>query len=111
MTTRAPAGSVTVPAPNGQMPAIARNSVVLPDPVGPVTSTASAAGKAMSCALTSGAPVGRLTSRSSISTALASLRRATETTGGVRAAARAAAIAASNPARRSITARHSASWR
>ena len=43
------------PAPNGQMPAIARNSVDLPAPDGPVTSTRSPAEMTMSSAATSGA--------------------------------------------------------
>ncbi len=57
-----------VPAPNGQMPAIARNRVDLPAPDGPVTSTRSPAATVMSSAATSGVPCGSRTSRSSIST-------------------------------------------
>ena len=41
--TLASVGTVTRPDPNGQMPATARNSVDLPAPEGPVTSTRSPA--------------------------------------------------------------------
>ncbi len=42
----APAGTVIDPAPNGQMPAMARNSVDLPEPEGPVISVRSPLRKA-----------------------------------------------------------------
>ena len=52
-------GTAIVPVPNGQMPAMARNSVDLPEPDGPVTSTLLAAARcAMPSAATSGVPFG-----------------------------------------------------
>ena len=64
-------GTTTRPEPNGQMPAIARNSVDLPEPDGPVTSTGSPRGILTLSDATSGVPVGRFTATSSSSTARA----------------------------------------
>ena len=61
-----------VPEPNGQMPASARNSVDLPEPDGPLTSTRSPRLIEMSLALTSGTPFGSRTARSLKLTALVS---------------------------------------
>ena len=79
-----------VPAPNGQMPASARNSVDLPAPDGPLTSTRSPRPIEMSLALTSGTPFGSRTARSLNETAAPS-PAATPITGGVTATARAVA--------------------
>ena len=49
------------PVPNGQMPAIARNSVDLPEPDGPVTSVRSPLRKLNPSAVTSGLPFGSCT--------------------------------------------------
>src|SRR6185503_10230509 len=54
----APAGTLIEPAPNGQMPAMARNSVDLPEPDGPVISVRSPLRKLNCSALTSGVPFG-----------------------------------------------------
>ncbi len=54
------AGMAMEPVPNGQMPAIARNSVDLPEPEGPVTSVRSSLRKLNPSAFTSGLPFGRL---------------------------------------------------
>ena len=59
--TLASCGTITRPDPNGQMPAMARNSVDLPAPDGPVTSTRSPGENTMCSALTSGSPLGRRT--------------------------------------------------
>ena len=72
------------------MPAIARNSVDLPEPDGPVTSTGSPRGILTLSDATSGAPVGRFTATLSSSTARPSPVASTSITGGVCAAARAA---------------------
>src|SRR3954449_7722591 len=50
-----------LPVPNGQMPAMARNSVDLPEPDGPVTSTRSGVWTENASAATSGVPLGRFT--------------------------------------------------
>ena len=84
--TLASIGTVTRPDPNGQMPAMARNSVDLPAPEGPVTSTRSPASSTRCSASTSGSPLGRRTARWSIATALAPSRGTTSITGGVSAA-------------------------
>ena len=55
----APAGTAIEPAPNGQIPAMARNSVDLPEPDGPVTSVRSPLRKLNPSAFTSGVPFGR----------------------------------------------------
>ena len=52
------------PAPNGQMPAMARNSVDLPDPEGPVISVRSPLRRLNFSALTSGVPFGSRSARS-----------------------------------------------
>ena len=49
------------PEPNGQIPAIARNSVDLPEPDGPVTSMRSPLRKLNPSAFTSGLPFGNCT--------------------------------------------------
>ncbi len=109
--TRAPSGIATVPEPNGQMPPIARNSVDLPEPEGPVTSTRSPDAKARSSAPTSGIPVGRCTSSASSASRGFLPAETRRMTGGVTAAAAPTAIDLSKPDKRSITARHSANSR
>ena len=72
-----PSARRRVPVPNGQMPAIARNSVDLPEPDGPVTSVRSPRANAKPSAATSGAPFGRRTARSSRPMRVAGRRPAT----------------------------------
>ena len=73
------------PLPNGQMPAMARNSVDLPAPEGPVTSTLSPPGSIASVsAATSGWPFGSRTRRSSIAIDLPSPSRGRTSIGGWR---------------------------
>src|SRR5258708_33442822 len=101
------AGIEIEPLPNGQMPAIARNSVDLPAQTGPVTRMRSPLPRLKLLAETNGAPLGRRT-RSS--------RRPISPPGddnfpielGLVASAAAPEIAVSNPSRRATTARHSA---
>ena len=57
---RAPGGSSIRPAPNGQMPAIARSSVVLPAPEGPTIAIALAGRDRRVRAFEQHAPVGQL---------------------------------------------------
>src|SRR5450830_1468060 len=83
-------GIMIVPAPNGQTPASARNSVDLPEPDGPLTSTRSPRPIEMSLALTSGTPFGSRTARS-LKVTLAPSLGATVIAGGDIATARAAA--------------------
>ena len=91
------------------MPAIARNSVDLPEPDGPVTSTRSPGATTMSSAPTSGVAVGQPHGeRIDRDRRPASSPVTTSTTGGV-FGDRLLAIEASKPDSRSITARHSAS--
>ena len=79
------------PEPNGQMPAIARNSVDLPEPDGPVTSTRSPGAIVMPSASTSGTPFGSRTARSVEADRVLASPGVTAITGGVAASARAAA--------------------
>src|SRR5262249_45050180 len=83
-----PLGTRMVPAPNGHVPAIARNSVDLPAPDGPVSSTRSPAAMAMSLATISAVPCGSRTRRSSISTRSLPSRAETTIAGVAVAAAR-----------------------
>src|SRR5580692_3375643 len=55
------AGIAIAPVPNGQMPAMARNSVDLPAPDGPVTSVRSPARRLKLVADTNGVPFGKRT--------------------------------------------------
>ena len=111
--SRASFGTTMRPEPNGQMPAIARNSVDLPEPDGPVTSTGSprghldVVGRHQRRCRSAGSP-----RRSSSSTARPSPVASTSITGGVCAAAlRRRHGQARNPSRRWMTDRHSASER
>ena len=52
------------PRPNGQMPAKARNSVLLPEPEAPVTSTLSPGSMPRSKGASNGLPFGRSSSTS-----------------------------------------------
>src|SRR6185437_9712748 len=96
-------GTTTLPDPNGQIPASARNSVDLPEPDGPVTRTRSPPVIVISAALTSGAPFGRRTARSLTLTADVS-PAAIVMTGGAVAIACAVLTDRSKPASRSMTA-------
>src|SRR4051795_1567029 len=105
----APTGTLIAPFPNGQMPAIARNSVDLPEPDGPLTSVRSLFAIVKVSAETSGVPFGNLT-RSCLRAILSFAVDGTTCIESVPVACAAAlAIAASNPSRRAMTARHSAS--
>ena len=57
----APAGTAILPVPNGQMPAMARNKVDLPEPDGPVSSVRSPPRRLSPSAETSGVPLGSRT--------------------------------------------------
>ena len=108
--TLASAGTVTRPDPNGQMPAMARNSVDLPAPDGPVTSTRSPAVKhevlGVDQRLAVGQADGEMVDRRSRRRRRAA---ATSIAGGVSAAARPASIALLEAGQAaSTTARYSA---
>ena len=102
----APLRSVMRPCPNGQIAAIARSKVDLPQPLGPVMSTRSPVRTAMSSAAISGAPCGSRTIRL-LSVSASSPSRAVTSMAGVVAVC-ACAMAASKLASLSTTARHSA---
>jgi hypothetical protein len=101
------AGISITPSPNGQMPEMARNSVDLPAPDGPVTSVRSPGRRLKLSAATSGAPFGSLTR--SCGKVISLLGVATLwTEAGSAASLSALLIELSKPSRRATTARHSA---
>ena len=106
----ASAGMAIEPAPNGQMPAMARNSVDLPEPDGPVSSVRSPRAKAEAVGGDQRRAVRQLHQQARCrSIALAACGRDHVDRVGARSASVAAlAIAVSNPSRRATTARHSA---
>jgi len=53
------AGMPTLPSPKGQMPAMARNSVDLPEPEGPISSVERAVPRSSAPSFTIGLPFGR----------------------------------------------------
>src|SRR5207302_5841837 len=105
------AGTAIEPLPNGQIPAMARNSVDLPEPDGPVTSVRSPARRPRPSAATSGLPLGRFTMSLRRSIALPPSDETIPIESGLLANVVALAIDISNPSRRATTARHSASVR
>ena len=106
----APAGMAIEPLPNGQMPAMARNSVDLPEPDGPVISVRSPLRRLKASAETSGVPLGSRSVSPCRSIAVPPRHRRRESCRSSCSVA-ALAIPASNPSRRLTTACQSASGR
>src|SRR5581483_2331036 len=103
------AGIVTEPLPYGQMPAMARNSVDLPAPEGPVKRTRSPAEMLKLLAATSGSPLGSSTNRSSMLMVSVVLEGASWMEDLLAASSSAFLMEVSKPSRRATTARQSAS--
>ena len=100
-----------VPSPNGQMPAMARNSVDLPEPEGPVTSVRSPGAKAEAVGRDQRRAVGQFDEKLAAGRSRRSLSGTDMIEPVSAASAGALPIAASKPSRRATTARHSASVR
>src|ERR1700719_1221355 len=102
------AGIVIEPVPNGQMPAMARNSVDLPAPDGPVTRVRSPARRLNLVAETSGVAFGNRTRSCFRSISLPVPVDVILIESALLASLSALEIDISNPSRRATTARHSA---
>ena len=99
------------PLPNGQMPAMARNRVDLPEPDGPVSSVRSPLRRLKASAESSGVPFGKRSVSWRRSIAWLPLDATTPIESLDFSSLAALAIADSNPSRRATMARHSASER
>src|ERR1700677_3246059 len=105
------AGITIEPVPNGQMPAMARNKVDLPEPDGPVTRVRSLPRRLKLSAETKGLPLGNLTRSCRRSMAALPVDDLISIESELVASVAALAIAVSNPLRRATTDCHSASVR